>query len=119
MASLDWQVRRRIELASQRGGLLDDPAHAALAAERGRHVIMRTCWGLLSAPLAAYLLWSWSETGSASMLGSGGFCALVFVIVVARIWTHQRARSQHLMNADFEDLRRIALNHRTTYRRRD
>jgi hypothetical protein len=119
MASLDWQVRRRIELASSRGGLLEDPAHAALAAERGRRGIVRMSWGLLTAPLAAYLLWSWLDTDNVSSLALGSLCVLVLAGVVARLVILQRVRSQHLMSADFDGLREIALKHRMTYRRRD
>jgi len=119
MASLDWEDRRRIELASHRGGSLDDPAHAALAAERGHRVTVRLYWGLLFAPLALYLLWSWLETGGAAQLWLGGFCAVVLVFVVSRILVYQRMRSQHLQYADFEGLREVARKHRTTYRRRE
>jgi hypothetical protein len=119
MASLEWENRRRIELASHRGGPLEDPTHAALAAERGRRVVGRMYWGLLLAPLALYLLWSWLETGSTPRLWLGGFCLLVLVIVGSRILVYQRARWQHLENADFEGLRAVAHDHRTTYRRRD
>ena len=119
MAALDWESRRRVELASHRGGLLDDPAHAALAAERGRRAIVRMCWGLVTAPVAALLLWLGLETGEMSPLWFGGFVALVFLIVLSRLLVYQRARSQHLMNADFDELRRIATQHRMTYRRRD
>lgn len=119
MASLDWEDRRRIELASHRGGSLDDPTHAALAAERGHQMAVRLYWGLVFAPLALYLLWSWLETGSTVQLWLAGFCALVLVFVVVRILVYQRVRSQHLSDADFEGLREVALKHRTTYRRRD
>ena len=119
MASLDWQVRRRIELASSRGGQLDDPTHSALAAERARRVMMRMYWGLLSAPLAGYLLYTWLNTDNVVWLVFGGVWVLVLIGVVARLLIFQRARSQHLMDADFDGLRQIALKHRMTYRRRD
>lgn len=119
MASLGWEDRRRIELASHRGGSLDDPIYAALAAERGQRVVARMYWGLLFAPLGLYLLWSWLETGSPWQMWLGGFCALIFVIVAARILVYQRVRSQHLRDADFDGLRNMAQRHRTTYRRRD
>lgn len=119
MASLDWQDRRRIELASHRGDDLDDPVHAALAVERGRQFSAPLYWALLiAAPVAAYLLWSWSATGGVMRLWAGAVAALVAVVLLTRIVVYRRARARHLAIADFDDARAVALAHRTTYRRR-
>jgi hypothetical protein len=119
MASLDWQDRRHVELSSKRGEHLDNPAHAALAAERARRASARLYWGLASGPIAAFLLVSALDTGSTWRLWFGGFWTLLFLIVVWTIASYQRGRSRHLANADFDALREVAQTHRTTYRRRD
>ena len=119
MASLDWQDRRRIELASHRGDDLDDPIHAALAVERAHQFSVPLYWALLIvAPVAVYLLWSWSATGDVVRLGAGAVAALVALVLLARIIVYHRARVRHLAIADFDDTRAVALAHRTTYRRR-
>ena len=118
MASLDWQDRRRIELSSRRGVTLDDPAHAALAAERAHRMSARTYWLMLSGPIAALLLWSGFDTGSAVRVWFGSVCVAIFAVVVAMAYTYYGARTRHLATADFDALRDIAQLHRHTYRSR-
>lgn len=119
MAALDWQDRRAIERSSWRGGILDDPTHAALAAERARRASTQTSWALLFAPLAGWLLWTGLQSSSALRLWSGGFWAALFLVAVYRVVGYQRARSEHLMTADFDGLRDLAAAHRERYRRRE
>lgn len=120
MASLDWQDRRQIEFASYRGDHLDDPAHAALAGELGRQRSLPLIVALLvTAALAAFLLWSWVEAGSTVGLWLGGVCAVIAATLLARVIVYRRARARHLHTADFDAVRTVALQHRTTYRRRD
>jgi hypothetical protein len=119
MASLDWQVRRRIELSSRRGVALEDPTHAALAAERAHQSIRSLYWGLVCGPIAAALVWMGTTSGSTVILVFAALAALLFAVIVARLVIHHRARARHLATADFDGIRQIALTHRTTYRRRD
>lgn len=119
MASLDWQERRRVELSTRRGDGLASPVHAALAAERARRAMVRLYVGLASGPIAAVLLLSALDTGSAWRLWFGGFWAVVFLLVLWNISSYQRARSHHLDTADFDALRTLAHTHRATYRRRE
>ena len=118
MASLDWQDRRRIELSSRRNVAIDDPVHAALAAERAQRSITRLYGGLVSGPVAAVLLYSGITGDSAVPTAFGVVAALVFVWVAARLAIHHQARLRHLAVADLEAAREIAQAHRTTYRRR-
>jgi pyridoxine 5'-phosphate synthase PdxJ len=118
MASLDWQVRRRIELSSRRGVTVEDPTHAALAAERAQRSIIRLYWGLISGPIAAALLYTGLAGDSSVRSVVGALAAVVFVVVAARLVVHARARQRHLATADFEGIRAVAQTHRMTYRRR-
>jgi hypothetical protein len=118
MASLDWQARRRIELSPRRGVTFDDPAHAALAAERAHRSSVRTYWLLISGPIAAALLWSGLNADTATLLWLGGVFAVVFAFVVGLLFIYHSARTRYLAAADFEALREIAQQHRYTYRRR-
>jgi choline-glycine betaine transporter len=118
MAALDWQDRRRIELSSRRGAAIDDPAHAALAAERAQQSITRLYWGLVSGPVAAALLYTGITGGRTVRTVLGMLAALVFLVVAARLVVHHRARQRHLATADFDATREIAEHHRMTYRRR-
>ena len=118
MASLDWQDRRRIELASRRSASFEDPTHAALAAERAHRLSVRTYWFLISGPIAAALVWSGLNAGSSVRLWVGGVFAVIFAYAVILLAVYHSARSRHLATADFEALREIAQRHRYTYRRR-
>ena len=118
MASLDWQDRRRIELSSRRSVTIEDPTHAALAAERAQRSIVRLYWGLISGPIAAALLYTGIAGDSSVRIIGGALAATVFVVVAARLVVHARARQQHLAAADCEGIRAVAQTHRTTYRRR-
>jgi choline-glycine betaine transporter len=118
MAALDWQDRRRIELSSRRGTTIDDPTHAALAAERAQQSITRLYWGLVSGPVAAALLYTGVTGGSSVRTILGALVALMFVAVAARLVVHYHARQRHLTTADFDATRELAQHHRMTYRRR-
>lgn len=118
MASLDWQIRRRIELSNRGGATFDDPTHAALAAERAHRSSVRVYWLLISGPIAAALVWSGLTAGSSVRVGLGGFFAVIFAGTVILLAVYHSARSRHLATADFEALREIAQRHRYTYRRR-
>jgi hypothetical protein len=118
MDSLDWQDRRRIELSSRRGVALDDPAHAALAAEHARKSMASLSWRSVSGPVGALLLWWGITRENLMILIFGALCLLVFAVVLGRLLIHRNARRRYLATADFEASRKIAHKHRTTYRRR-
>jgi Flp pilus assembly protein TadB len=118
MDALDWQVRRRIELSSRRGVALDDPAHAALAAEHARRSMASLSWRLLSGPIGALLLWWGITSRTLLIVVFGALWVLAFAVVLGRLVVHRRAHRRYLMTADFDALRKIAQKHRTTYRRR-
>lgn len=118
MDSLDWQDRRRIELSSRRGVALDDPAHAALAAEHARKSMASLYRRSVIGPVGALLLWWGITRGTLVILIFGALCLLVFAVVLGRLLIHRSARSRYLATADFEASRKIAHKHRTTYRRR-